>query len=201
MVLQQESTSSVCSQGVHGSRGRGRRAGTQPCSPSVQTAPLRRAQDLSVPIPHPLICFQLFFTCTMCFHVVPSCLKAVGNGLQVFWVHRYHCFSQSGGTDLFQWHWFVLVAFPTSRDGPSALQAKGGNQCSEGVGIHCSRMLKMYMLAFGVTLALPLSVWVGMRALDSACSVAWGSEGAQEAEGTSPLWCGVTRWSWVANSD
>lgn len=99
---------------------------------------------------------------------MPSCLKVVGNGVSV--LGRWRPLLLSGG-----WYWFVLVAFCTSRGGQSALKAKGENQSSEGVEIYCDRKLKLYMSVWGVTLALPLSVCGGMRALDSALLCSTGA--------------------------
>lgn len=117
-----------------------------PAAPSVQSAPPQRAQDLS----YPLVVLG-----------VSRKLKVVGNGASV--LGRWRPSLHPG-----KWYWLVLVAFPTSRDGQSGLKAKGEKQSSEAAEIYCSRKLKMYASAFGVTVALPLPVCVGIRAMDSS---------------------------------
>lgn len=106
------------------------------------------------------------FSCRNCFYLMLSCLKVVGNGASV--LVRWRPSLLPGRR-----YWFVLVAFPASRGGQSALKAKRENLSSEGAEIYCSMKCKMYASAFGVTLALPLSVWGGARALNSAliCSM------------------------------
>ena len=126
----------------------------------------KRLETFLYPLPVRGRSCKPFFSCRKCSHLVPSCLKVVGNGASV--LGRWRPLLLPG-----RWYWFILVAFSASRDGQSALKAKGENQSSEGAKIYCSRKLKIYASAFGVTLALPLSVWGGMRALYSAllCSV------------------------------
>lgn len=110
--------------------------------------------------PYPFSILELscepFLGCRKCFHLVPHCLKAVGNGVSV--LGRWRPSFLPG-----RWYWFVLVA-----DGQSALRAKAENQSSEGAEIYCSRKLKMYASAYGVAPVLPLSVWGGVRAPCSA---------------------------------
>lgn len=116
---------------------------------TLQTAPLQKGKTFPYPLSILELSCEPFFGCRKCFHLVPHCLKAVGNGVSV--LGRWRPSFLPG-----RWYWFVLVA-----DGQSALRAKAEIQSSEGAEIYCSRKLKMYASAYGVAPVLPLSVWGG----------------------------------------
>lgn len=145
---------------------RQQRKGEESWHPPLQrhlcNVPLRKRLETSpYPLPASGLSCKPLFSCRKCFHLVPSCLKAVGNGVSV--LGRWRPLLLPG-----RWYWLFWWLFPACRGGQSVPKAKGENQSSRGAEVCCSRKLKMYVSAFGVTLALPLSVSARMRALDSA---------------------------------